>query len=443
MCIRDSPITVRGVINLPPESIAGQLSPQPLRVNRGNPPASFETVDQVHLADKPRPPYDYVAYSAAPEADEQSLRRASTDYAPWVQPYRSLYYRGLIVNGGYTGRDDDIAKLALDIVQRAHATNPYDEAKAIELWLRDKPFSYTLEPKQAPAGARQLDYFLFQSHSGYCQDFATAMAVLLRSLPDPVPVRVVNGYAIGNYEAKSQRYVVRATDAHTWAEVYFPGFGWQPFEPTPDATNFPVIRPATPADRNSSSTTVGENGQTSGAPGSGPSLAIPGPGIGNSTGLIDVGTRLGIGLAVALVLVLLLAVVMIRWYLRPEDAPRIWRRLRFLGRQLQVPVRPGDTPNEYGIKLAAAVPTLSREISALARLFTRARYRRSGLDRRDVAELHAVWDTVRHRYPGLLWRGIQQRVRNGRATSGAGGRSGNPERARRPEPAGRRRGGSG
>jgi hypothetical protein len=239
---------------------------------------------------------------------------------------------------------------------------------------------------------------------------------------------------------------VRATDAHTWVEVYFPGYGWQAFEPTPDAVNFPLTRPATPADIHANTGITGEgNPQTNGVPGSGPSFGIGVPGGGTSSAIVDVGTRLGIGLAVALVLVLLLAVAVIRWYLRPEDAPRIWRRLRFLGRQLQVPVRPGDTPNEYGVKLAAAVPTLSQEISVLARLFTRARYRRSGLDRRDVTELHAVWDAVRRRYPGLLWRGIRQRLRNGngRATSGAAGRSGNRERARRREPAGRRRGGSG
>jgi hypothetical protein len=442
------PVSVQGVVDLP-GGIALQDS-QPLPVNGGSPGASFNTVDQVHLADNPHPPYDYQSYSATSVADEQSLRQAGTVYPAWVEPYRGLYYQNRIWNGGNTGQDTEIAALALRIVQSAHATNPYDEARAIEKWLREPGrFTYTLAPKAAPIGVRQLDYFLFTTKSGYCQDFATSMAVLLRSLPDPVPVRLVSGYAEGTYEAKSQRFVVRATDAHTWVEVLFPGYGWEPFEPTPDSQNFPINRPATPADLNSPGITVPIPGTAGSTIPGGPSTGISGGGVGSSGSFIDVGTRIGVGLIVLLLLTLLLAVLGIRWYLRPEDAPRIWRRLRFLGRELEVPVQPGDTPHEYGVKLARAVPPLAPEISTLARLFTRARYRRAGLDRRESAELHAAWDRVRRQYPRLLLRGIGRRLRNGRpdsgwakaATGGRGSGSRGPERLRRG--AGRSRGGSG
>jgi len=440
------PVSVQGIVNIP-GGIDVQAS-QPLPVNSGNPGASFDTVDQVHLADNPHPPYDYQSYSATSVVDEQSLRQAGTVYPAWVEPYRGLYYQNRIWNGGNTGQDTEIAALALKIVQSAHATNPYDEARAIEAWLRlPGRFAYTLAPKAAPIGVRQLDYFLFTTKSGYCQDFATAMAVLLRSLPEPVPVRLVSGYAAGTYEAKSQRYVVRATDAHTWVEVLFPGYGWEPFEPTPDSQNFPIVRPATPADLNGGNTIGSQQPGQLGVPvGGGPSGTIGGLG-GNASGsFVDVGTRIGVGLIVLLLLALLLAVLGVRWYLRPEDAPRIWRRLRFLGRELQVPVQPGDTPNEYGVKLARAVPLLAPEISTLARLFTRARYGRAGLDRRDAAELHAAWDRVRRRYPGLLIRGIGRRVRNGEAAmakpgAARGSGSRGPGRLRRG--AGRSRGGSG
>jgi hypothetical protein len=438
------PVSVQGIVNIPGGII--EQATQMLPVNSGNPGAAFDTVDQVHLADNPHAPYDYTSYSATSVVDEQSLRQAGTNYPAWVEPYRGLYYHNRIWNGGNTGQDADIAALALKIVQSAHATNPYDEVRAIEAWFRQPGrFTYTLAPKAAPVGVRQLDYFLFTTHSGYCQDFATAMAVLLRSLPDPVPVRLVSGYAEGTYEAKSQRFVVRATDAHTWVEVLFPGYGWEPFEPTPDSQNFPIVRPATPADLNTPGVTTQNPGQIGVPAGAGPSGSIGGPG-GSATGsFVDMGTRVGVGLIVLLLLGMLLAALGIRWYLRPEDAPRIWRRLRFLGRELQVPVQPGDTPNEYGVKLARAVPLLAPEISTLARLFTRARYGRAGLDRRDAAELHAAWDRVRRRYPGLLIRGIGRRVRNGEAktkgaaTRGSGSRG--PGRLRRG--AGRSRGGSG
>jgi transglutaminase-like putative cysteine protease len=439
------PISIRGSLNLPGGIVPFNLNSQPIPVNTNGTGVTFVSVDQVHLVDNPRPPYDYTVYSATSEIDTQSLRQASTAYPSWVEPYRQLYYQNNITNGGNTGRDADIAKLALTIVRSANAQNPFDEAKAIEAWLRDKThFTYTLAPKAAPIGQRQLDYFLFNTKAGYCQDFATAMAVMMRSLPDAPPARVVNGYAVGSaYEAKTQHYIVRATDAHTWVEVFFPGYGWEPFEPTADGQSFPINRAATPADLvNPPSTTTAPGHDTNTSPG-GPSVGIGG-GIGGTTSgsFVDVGERLGIGLIVLLLLGLLGGVVGVRWYLRPEDAPRIWRRLRFLGRELQVPVQPGDTPSEYGAKLATAVPPLAPEIATLARLFTRARYRRTGLDRHDSTELHAAWDRVRRQYPRLLLRGIGQRLRNGELR-GAGRESGSRAPGRRRRAAGRSRGGSG
>jgi transglutaminase-like putative cysteine protease len=434
------PVSVQGIVDLP-----GGAEPavQAVPVNDLGQGVNFETVDQVHLADNPHAPYDYTSYSATSVVDEQSLRQAGTTYPAWVEPYRGLYYKNRIWNGGNTGQDAQIAALALKIVQSAHATNPYDQARAIETWFREPGrFNYTLTPKAAPLGVRQLDYFLFTSHTGYCQDFATAMAVMLRSLPNAVPVRLVSGYSAGTYETKSQRYVVRATDAHTWVEVFFSGSGWEPFEPTPDNQNFPINRPATPADLNGAGITVPIPGTAGSTIPGGPSTGIGAGGVGSSGSFIDVGTRIGVGLIVLLLLALLLAVLGVRWYLRPEDAPRIWRRLRFLGRELQVPVQPGDTPNEYGVKLARAVPPLAPEISALARLFTRARYRRAGLDRRESAELHAAWDRVRRQYPRWLLRGIGQRLRSGE-TKAAGRGSGNRGRGLLRRGAGRSRGGSG
>jgi hypothetical protein len=92
--------------------------------------------------------------------------------------------------------------------------------------------------------------FLLRTHAGYCQHFAGAAALLLRLAG--VPARVVVGFATGAQTA-SGRYTVRDVDAHEWIEVYFQGYGWVPFNPTPAADPASVangvdpLRTATPA----------------------------------------------------------------------------------------------------------------------------------------------------------------------------------------------------
>ena len=111
----------------------------------------------------------------------------------------------------------------------ASATNNYDRAAAIQSYLRNN-FQYTLDPPdiepEDPVGS-----FLFRSKSGYCEYFAAAMAVMLRTLN--VPSRLVNGFQTGSYNRIGKDFVVRARDAHSWVEVYFTGYGWIPFDPTP------------------------------------------------------------------------------------------------------------------------------------------------------------------------------------------------------------------
>ena len=98
-------------------------------------------------------------------------------------------------------------------------------------------FKYTLDPPaiepEDPVGS-----FLFRSKSGYCEYFAAAMAVMLRTLN--IPSRLVNGFQTGSYNRIGKDFVVRARDAHSWVEVYFTGYGWIPFDPTP-ADPHPVL----------------------------------------------------------------------------------------------------------------------------------------------------------------------------------------------------------
>ena len=119
--------------------------------------------------------------------------------------------------------------LALADSFRAASTSPYDQAVAIERWLRTA-FEYTLE---LPASRREatLDHFLFERRAGHCEYFSTAMAVLLRA--GGVPARNVNGFLGGEWNDFGDFLTVTQNQAHSWVEVFFPGYGWVTFDPTP------------------------------------------------------------------------------------------------------------------------------------------------------------------------------------------------------------------
>jgi transglutaminase-like putative cysteine protease len=123
--------------------------------------------------------------------------------------------------------DIRISKLAEEIT--ASAPSNYDKAVAVEQYLATH-FGYTLElPRIQPQDP--LANFLFERKHGHCEYFASSMAVMLRSLR--IPSRIVTGFRGGEYNDLTGQYVVRASDAHSWVEAYFPGFGWISFDPTP------------------------------------------------------------------------------------------------------------------------------------------------------------------------------------------------------------------
>lgn len=122
-----------------------------------------------------------------------------------------------------------IAELSTQIVVTAGAQTPYDEAVAIQNYLRQ--FTYNERRTRPPTSVDWVDYMVFEAKQGYCDDFATAMTVMLRTRG--IPARYVQGYTLGSRDPVSGEYVVREAMAHSWVEVYFDDYGWQRFEPTP------------------------------------------------------------------------------------------------------------------------------------------------------------------------------------------------------------------
>jgi transglutaminase-like putative cysteine protease len=123
--------------------------------------------------------------------------------------------------------DPRIPKLAQQIT--AQKNNNYDRAVAIENYLRTH-FGYTLQLSRTRP-RDPLAEFLFVRKQGHCEYFASSMAIMLRTLG--IPSRVVNGFRTGEFNDLTSQYLVRESDAHSWVEAYFPGYGWITFDPTP------------------------------------------------------------------------------------------------------------------------------------------------------------------------------------------------------------------
>jgi transglutaminase-like putative cysteine protease len=123
---------------------------------------------------------------------------------------------------------DSLKALAESVVTKAKATNQFTEAVALQNWLSGGTFKYTLSASSVE-NAAQLSRFLKVTKAGYCQQFAYAMAVLARLLG--IPSRVAYGFTSGTPDGTD--WVVTTHDAHAWPELYFQGYGWLRFEPTP------------------------------------------------------------------------------------------------------------------------------------------------------------------------------------------------------------------
>ena len=138
--------------------------------------------------------------------------------------------------GGLSRRGRDLAST---IAQGAPTT--FDAVMAVTTYLQQS-YRYRLDLPRVPTGRDPVDWFLFDVKTGYCEQFATAEALMLRSLG--IPARLATGYATGDYDPLLNQAVVRERDAHAWVEVLFPGHGWVPVDPTPGvsalaATKFP------------------------------------------------------------------------------------------------------------------------------------------------------------------------------------------------------------
>ena len=161
-------------------------------------------------------PYRMRSYIPIPSANQ--LREAGQDYPDWITE------RYLQLPSTITPRTLELAQTITQGLE-----TPYDQAVAITRWLRSN-IEYSRTIDSPPEDVEPIDWFLFDYRVGYCDYYASAEVVMLRSLG--IPARLAGGYARGEYDAAEGIYSVSGIDAHAWPEVYFPGIGWVEFEPT-------------------------------------------------------------------------------------------------------------------------------------------------------------------------------------------------------------------
>jgi hypothetical protein len=189
---------------------------------------------------------NYTVASVRNEPTAQQLAGATEVPSSEFTPYLSL---------------PAIPAAVVDLAHRITASEPNDfrKALAIQSFLTSPPFTYSTDVP-ASDSTNALADFLLRDKRGFCQQYAAAMAVLARIAG--IPSRVAVGFTHGDRQ-RDGTWLVTTHDAHAWPELYFPGFGWMPFEPTP-RTDGQAIAPAfaQPAADNGNAETPPKPGQS-------------------------------------------------------------------------------------------------------------------------------------------------------------------------------------
>jgi transglutaminase-like putative cysteine protease len=209
----------------------------PVRFDAGEAPVVSRVPGIAQLESGLTRGFRYTAWSEAPEPTAAALARSKPDYPVALTEPGTF----LDVPGGTMpsfGRPRQIVSRRYAPLERAAlavaggSRTPYAAAAALETWFRaDGGFTYTNQP--VGDDLPPLVSFVTRTRAGYCQHFAGAMALMLRYLG--VPARVAVGFSSGSYDAKKGLWRVTDHDAHAWVEVWFRGYGWLPFDPTPAA----------------------------------------------------------------------------------------------------------------------------------------------------------------------------------------------------------------
>ncbi len=294
----------------------------------------------------------------------------------------------------------------------------YSALKSLEKHLSDpNVFTYKLDNPAVPANTDPITWLL-QNRSGYCTHYATAMAIMARQLG--IPTRIVNGFSQGHLDPKTNEWVVEGTDAHSWVQAYFPGYGWLSFDPTPSfspgaAPNKATLPPPTPTP------VVTPPARPSVTPT--PASKVPTPANTRQqnpknalstnkeqeSGNMVVWMVLSI-IVLLLVLGFLIFVLVRQWWSKlyansPFAARAYWRFCRIAGWFGLAP-RKWQTPYEYSAMLSAQLPQQALPFRRLTDMFVHERWG-SPLQAPQAQDVQQLWPSLR----SLLFRLVTNKMR--------------------------------
>lgn len=290
------------------------------------------------------------------------------------------------------------------------AANAYDALKRLEAHLSDQAqFTYAVDNPPVPGNVDAVSWLL-QTRTGYCTYYATAMTIMARQMG--IPARIVNGFSQGHLDIRRKVWVVDGSDAHSWVQAYFPGFGWINFDPTPgyvlNKGNNTASPMPTPRPTKSAATATPANTKKNTHPNS--SHVRKGPAVPSAGTQDSFLVSFSILALLCSILILLAAIVRYWWRSLYGDSTFImrtfWRLCRVAG-WIGLPPRPWQTPYEYSRMLSSRVPQEAPSLWWLTELFVHERWAPpkqtpSTLEKSE-RELRRLWPGLHRTFLRLLW----------------------------------------
>jgi hypothetical protein len=362
---------------------------------------NYDDIEALFTSEAIRPDTDYRVVGLASIASPDQLASAPGDYPAWISD------RYLQLPPSVTERTRAEAQR---VVIQAGATNPFDKVWAIQEDLRSN-YSYELNSPGPPGNQDWVDYFLFDHQAGRCEQFASAMVVMVRSLG--IPARLVNGYNYSGETDAQGEVIYRENQAHTWVEVFFPDYGWVPFEPTTNQAEF----------------SYGENGPHQDVPSPEADLATPAPEPTQdpltqaepspeatpapaqlATDSNDDGSSTARWIQIAAVAVAIVSLgfaglLALAWQWRVRGLPPaggLFARLLRVGGWFGVRPAESTTPNEFGRALSRVLPGAEGPIRSITNAYYAEQFDSSAAHSESLIAASAGWKQLRRNL--LRWR---------------------------------------